>query len=271
MTIYQGMDIGTDKPTLDPSTKVEKDGHYIIKGVRHHMLDRFSPDEEFNVSIFKDMVEYEVSEIHKRGNIPFLIGGSLFYIDAFCYDYSLPLVVPDKKLREQLEQESSEELWEKLVKLDPDAEWTVDPKNRRRVIRALEVCLKTGKPFTTQKKRKKIKDNVLYLVTDGDRKGLYRKINKRVDEMMDMGLLEEVKSLFEKYDHNTAMQATGYRQIIEYLDGKISLDKAVENTKRSHRNFAKRQLTWLKKNQDKALIKNSKEAKQEIEKFLKGF
>ncbi len=270
MTVYTGMDIGTDKPTIDPTTKATEDGYYVIRGVKHHMLDRLTPDEEFNVSIFKNMVEHEVSEIHKRGNVPFLVGGSLFYIDAFCYDYSLPPVAPDEKLRKELEKKSSDELWGQLVELDPDAEWTIDPKNKRKVIRALEVCLKTGKPFSEQKSRKKLKKNILYLVVDCEREDLYKKINKRVNEMMNMGLLEEVKKLFGKYDHSTAMQATGYRQVIEYLEGKISLDKAIENTKRSHRNFAKRQLTWIKKNQDKICIKNYKEAELEIEKFLKG-
>lgn len=268
MTIYSGMDIGTDKPTLDKSCKIDADGHYIIHGIKHHMLDRFSPDEECNVSIFKDLLEHEVAQIHARGNIPFIVGGSLFYIDAFCYDYSLPPIAPDLKLRKKLESESPEELWKQLVELDPDAEWTVDPKNSRRVIRALEICLKTGKPFTGQKDKKTLKKNILYLVTDCEREELYKKINKRVNEMMNMGFLDEVKKLHKKYDHNTAMQATGYRQIIEYLDGKISLEKAIENTKRSHRNFAKRQLTWLKKNQDKVLIKDSEDANKKIESFL---
>lgn len=269
MTVYRGMDIGTDKPTLDPSS-VKVEDYYEILGVPHHMLDIINPDEEFNASIFCNMVKKKVAEIHERGKVPFLVGGSLFYIDSFIYEYSIPPVAPDKRLRKKLEKKSSKELWRKLVEFDPDAEWTVDPKNNRRVIRALEVCLKTGKPFTTQKDKKKLKDNVLYLVTDREREELYKKINKRVNEMMEMGFLDEVKKLFGKYDHNTVMQATGYRQIIEYLDGKISLEKAVENTKRSHRNFAKRQLTWLRKNPDKVLIKNSKEAEEKIEKFLKG-
>lgn len=273
MTIYKGMDIGTDKPTLLIKNKEEriknKDGAYIINGVPHHLLDELNPDEEFNVAIFCERVQQKVDEIRGRGHVPFLVGGSLFYIDAFVYDYSLPPVEPDQKLRSELEEKTADELWEQLVELDPDAEWTVDRKNHRRVIRALEVCLKTGKPFTGQKSKKNLKEDVLYLVRDRDREDLYHQINKRVREMMDMGFLEEVEGLYKKYDHNTAMQASGYKQLIEYLDGEITLEKAVENTKRSHRNFAKRQLTWLKRNQDKILVNKLEEADKAISDFLR--
>lgn len=268
MTIYKGMDIGTDKPTLDESCEKIGD-HYQVRGIVHHLLNRFSPDEECNVSIFRDLVQYEADEIHSRGNIPFLVGGSLFYIDAFVYNYSLPSIGPDKDFRKKLEERTSEELWGELIELDPDAEWTVDKHNRRRVVRALEVCKKTGRPFTAQKSKKKLRDNTLYLVVDKDRKDLYHKINKRVDEMIDEGFVEEVRALYKKYDNNTAMQAAGYKQLVEYLEGKTTLKKAIEKTKKVHRNFAKRQLTWLKKNQDVILIKDAKEAEEKIKEFLK--
>ncbi|MDD3480752.1 MAG: tRNA (adenosine(37)-N6)-dimethylallyltransferase MiaA [Patescibacteria group bacterium] len=267
MTIYRGMDIGTDKPTLDESCEKVGD-HYEIKGVRHHLLDRFDPDQECNVSVFRDLVQYEVDEIHKRGNIPFLVGGSLFYIDAFAYDYSIPKVEPDLKLRKELEARETEDLWTELVALDPDAEWTVDRKNKRRLVRALEVCLKSGKPFSEQKSKKKLKDNILYLAVACDREELYHKINKRVDVMFREGFVDEVRELYEKYDGNTAMQAAGYREIIEYLEGRNSLKKAIENTKRVHRNFAKRQLTWLRRNSDVIWIKNAAEAEKKIKTFL---
>jgi tRNA dimethylallyltransferase len=276
------MDIGTDKPTiliqnsnLPPGVdqpladKTQNpDGSFTINGVAHHLLDELNPDEEFNVSIFCKMVEQKIKEIRSRGHIPFLVGGSLFYIDAYVYDYSLPAVEPDEKLRRKLEKESTEELWRQLIVLDPDAEWTVDRQNRRRLVRALEVCLKTGQPFTGQKSKKEIRKGVLYLAVDRNREELYHLINKRVDEMMEMGFLAEVRELHQRYDHNTAMQASGYKQLIEYLEGKISLEKAVENTKRSHRNFAKRQLTWLKRNQDKILVRDKPEAQKIITKFL---
>ena len=271
MTIYRGMDIGTDKPSPIRNSKFEirnSDGGYTINGVQHHLLDELDPDEEFNVSIFCQKVEQKIAEIRSRGNVPFLVGGSLFYIDAFVYDYSLPPVEPDEDLRSELDKKPLDILWKQLVELDPDAEWTVDKKNRRRVVRALEVCLKTGKPFTGQKTKKNLKEDVLYLVVEREREELYQRINKRVDEMMDMGLLDEVRELYKKYDHNTAMQASGYKQLTEYLDGKSSLEQAVENTKRSHRNFAKRQLTWLKRNPDKILVTDPGSAEKIVSKFL---
>ncbi|MDD3678634.1 MAG: tRNA (adenosine(37)-N6)-dimethylallyltransferase MiaA [Patescibacteria group bacterium] len=273
MTVYRGMDIGTDKPTLNLNSKkrrAENDGSYVINGIKHHLLDELNPDEDFNVAIFCEMVEKKIKEIRSRGNIPFLVGGSLFYIDAFVYDYSLPPVAPDLKLRAELEKKSNDELWKRLVKLDPDSEWTIDKNNKRRLVRALEVTLKTQKPFSLQKSKKNLPKNILYLAVTSDRDLLYEKINKRVDEMMRTGFLDEVRDLYEKYDHSTAMQATGYRQLIEYIEGKINLDLAVEETKKSHRRFAKRQETWLKRNSEKVLIKNSKEAEEKIRTFLGG-
>ena len=271
MTVYKGMDIGTDKPTLKlkkKERKTEDDGSYLINGIKHHLLGVLNPNEDFNVAIFCEMVEKKIKEIRSRGHIPFLVGGSLFYIDAFVYNYSLPPVAPDLKLRSDLEKFSNVELWKKLVKLDPDAEWTVDKNNKRRLVRALEVTLKTGKPFSSQKNKKNLLKNVLYLVVANDRDRLYKKINKRVDEMMREGFLDEVRDLYKNYDHSTAMQATGYRQLIEYIEGKINLDSAVEETKKSHRRFAKRQETWLKRNSEKVLIRNSKEAEEKIRTFL---
>lgn len=272
MTVYRGMDIGTDKPTIlikDKGKKIQdKDGSYEINGVVHHLLDIKDPNQEFNIAIFKENVEKIISDIQGRGKIPFLVGGSLLYIDSYVYDFQMPGVDPDSALREKLEEKTNEELFDELVLRDCDAEWTVDRHNRRRLIRALEVCIKSGEPFTSQKSKKPIPSNVLYLSVDGDRDALYQKINKRVDEMMDEGFLSEVKDLYEKYDHTTAMQATGYRQLIQYLEGEVSLTEAIEQTKKSHRNFAKRQLTWLRGNQDVIWVKSEKEADVSITEFL---
>lgn len=268
MTVYRGMDIGTDKPTLLEKKITKKNGEYLINGVWHHLLDIINPDEDFSVAAFKVLAEKKINEIHSRGKTPFLVGGSLLYIDSFAYDFQMPSVSPNLKLREKLEKESEEVLFKKLVELDPDSEWTVDPKNKRRVIRALEVCLESGKPFTAQKNNKGIRKNLLYLVVDSEKEELNKKINKRVKEMMDLGFLEEVRSLYKKYPNAVAMQATGYRQLVSYIEGKISLEKAVEETMRSHRRFAKKQLTWLKRNQDKVLVKDAKDAQKEIKKFL---
>lgn len=299
-----------------------------IRGIPHHMLDILNPDEEFNVAIFKDLAEKIIGEIHSRDNIPFLVGGSTMYIDALVYNYNIPRAKPNNELRKKLEAQSNEKLFGQLIELDPDAEWTVDKNNKRRLIRALEVCIQTGEPFTKQKTKRDLPKNVLYLALNEDyqaktaeisappvipasppvipaspfvipasppvipaeagiqpsnadsgqgrmtqgagRKKLYDKINKRVDEMMAEGFLDEVKKLHKKYDLDTALQATGYKQLVEYLEDNLTLEEAVEKTKQSHRNYAKRQLTWLRRNQDVVWIKNSKEAEKKIEDFLKN-
>lgn len=266
-TIYQGMDIGTDKPSLDPSTKIE-DGHYVIRGIKYHLLDRLAPDEEFNAALFRDIAGYEVEKIRERGKIPMFVGGSLLYIDAFVYGYVFPAVEPDKKLRSELEKQSKEELFAQLVSLDPSAGLAVDKNNKRRLIRALEVTIKSGKSFSGQQQKKKLPKNVLYLAINREREQLYSQINQRVDEMFRMGFVAEVRKLLKKYDHNTTMQAAGYRQVINYLEGKIDKAQAIAKTKQAHRNYAKRQLTWLKKNPDVVWVNDESQARQKIAEFL---
>jgi tRNA dimethylallyltransferase len=272
MTVHTGMDIGTDKPTLErnpaESGRKESDGSYLIRGIRHHLLDVVMPDEEFNVSIFQKKVTDIIREVHSRGNVPLLVGGSVMYIDALVFNYELPPVAPDPELRDKLETLETPELFEKLCKLDPDCEWTVDRHNRRRIIRALEVWLKTERPFSEQKSKTPLPENILYLAVDRDRDDLYTRIDTRVDQMFRDGFIEEVKELKQKFDTNTAMQAAGYKQIGEFLDGKTTMEDAASRTKQAHRNYAKRQLTWLKKNPDVIWITSSAEAEAEINKFL---
>lgn len=267
MTVYKGMNIGTDKPYLGQKTK-EKDGLYEIDEVNHHLIDVKNPDEEMNVAIFKELAQKAINQIQERGGVPMLVGGSTMYIDALVYDYRMPEVAPDEELRKKLEKKSSQALFRQLVKLDPDCEWTIDKNNKRRVIRALEVVIKTGKPFCASRGRSVLPKNVLYLAVKRDRALLYERINKRVDEMMQAGFLDEVRTLYKKYDHNTAMQAAGYKQLSEYLEGKMDLLDAVEKTKQVHRNFAKRQMTWLNKNKDVVWIENVQQAEELIERFL---
>jgi tRNA dimethylallyltransferase len=268
MTVYRGMDIGTDKPTMDKTTNKEGE-HYVIRGISHHMLNLYSPDEEFNVSIFKKLAEEKIKEIRERGKIPMLVGGSAMYIDSVAYNYTIPAVGPDITLRNELEKKSCAELYSELVSLDPDCEWTIDAHNKRRIIRALEIVKKTGQSPCSQKSREKLPDNVLYLSVSRPREDLYLDINRRVDEMMKRGFLSEAKKLFKKYDHNTAMQAAGYKQLVAYLDGELTFEEAVEKTKQAHRNFAKKQLTWLKRNPDITWVDDEKEAILAIQKFLR--
>lgn len=265
MTVYKGMDIGTDKPGTRNKTQ---ETSYKIEGISHHMIDILNPDEEFNVAIFKNLAGQKMKEIHKRGNSPFLVGGSTMYIDALVYNYNIPHAKPNKDLRRELEKKSDEELFAQLIKLDPDAQVVVDKNNKRRVIRALEVSIQTGEPFTVQRKKQDLPENILYLAINRDREELYERINKRVDVMMTEGFLDEVKRLHKKYDLGTAMQATGYKQLVEYLGGNLTLEEAIEKTKQSHRNYAKRQLTWLNRNKDVVWIDNKEEAQRRMKDFL---
>jgi len=257
MTVYRGMDIGTDKPNVAN-----------MNGIPHHLLDIVNPDEEFNAAIFCDKVKEIVNDIHSRGKVPMLIGGSVMYLDAYIYDYQMPNVAPDNALREHLDGKTSEELFKQLCECDPDCEWTVDRHNKRRIIRAIEVCQATGKPLSSQKSKKPLPENVLYLAVDRDREELYSQIDKRVDIMFLQGFVDEVRALHNLYDHNTAMQAAGYRQIIQLLDGEIDLETAIAKTKQVHRNYAKRQLTWLKRNNDIHWVKTARDADNLIAKFL---
>jgi len=257
MTVYRGMDIGTDKPTLIDN-----------QNIPHHLIDIVNPDEEFNVALFVKEVRKLVDEIHSRGNVPFIVGGSLMYIDAFIYNYDMPAVAPNQELRIELEKKDNEALFTQLCELDPDCEWTIDKHNKRRIIRAIEICMATGKSLADQKSKKPLPKNVLYLAVDRNREVLYSQIDKRVDIMFKQGFVEEVRMLREKYDHNTAMQAAGYKQIMQYLDGGIDLETAIAKTKQVHRNFAKRQLTWLRRNEDVKWVEDATEAEGFISKFL---
>ena len=298
MTVYREMNIGTDKPEYDspsprhsrhstlrpePHRSVSKSegGNPVLdsscaqnderffQGVRHHLLDIVNPDEEFNVVIFVEKVKTIVADIYSRGKVPMLVGGSVMYIDAYIYDYQMPSVAPDAELRAKLDSKTEEELFKQLCGCDPDCEWTVDRHNKRRIIRAIEVCHATGKPLAEQKSKKPLPENVLYLAVEKEREELYAQIDTRVDAMFRQGFVDEVRALHTKYDHNTAMQAAGYRQIIQFLDGKIDLETAISKTKQVHRNYAKRQLTWLRRNEDIHWVKNTNEAKDLIDVFLR--
>lgn len=254
MTVYKGMDIGTDKPGKS--------------NIPHYLLDIVSPDEDFNVAIFVQRARGIITEIQNRGKIPLIVGGSVMYIDALVYDYQMPEVAPNQKLRDELEIKTADELFAQLCELDPDCEWTIDRHNKRRLIRAIEICLSTGKSLAEQKNKKQLPENIIYFAVDRDREDLYNRINNRVDQMFAHGFVEEVRVLREKYDDSTALQAAGYRQIIQYLDGEIDLATAISKTKQVHRNYAKRQLTWLHQNEDVNWIENSEEANQKIKGFI---
>lgn len=243
MQIYKFMDIGTAK-----ADEEEK------QGIRHYLIDEVTPDEEFSVARFKELAIKYIDEIIKDGKIPIISGGTGLYIDSLIYNIEFGDTICDWELRESLKREASEMgneyLHNKLKEIDPEAAKKIHMNNVKRVIRAIEVYTYTQKTITSHQedsKKKPSKYNFIVFGLTMDREKLYERINQRVDLMMEKGLVDEVNKLIEMgYDKSTiAMQGIGYKEILSYLRGEITLDEAVYVLKRDTRHYAKRQLTWF--------------------------
>ncbi len=252
--IYRGMDIGTAKPS-----KKE------MAGVPHHLIDIKNPGQNYTAAEYKRDAVKAIKSILKKGKLPILAGGTGLYVKAVVDNLKIPEVKPDPKLRKKLEKEIQSRglnfVFQKLIKLDPEAAYIVDPKNPRRIIRALEIALKTKKPFSSQRKTGKPMFNFIQIGISLPKDRLNERINRRVDSMIKSGLVEEVKTLVKKYGRSQkSFDAIGYREIIDFLNGKISLEEAAELIKKNTRNYAKRQLTWFKKDRRIHWVKNQNEA-----------
>ena len=243
MQIYKGMDVGTAKVT-----KQEMDG------VAHHLIDIVTPFEKFSVCDYKDLCKKTVLDIFSRGKTPLLVGGTGLYIDSFLKDIDYTDTVVDNEYREYLEnialEKGNEYLHSMLCKVDEKSGKTIHPNNVKRVIRALEFYKSSGFPISEHNENSKQKPSPYdckYICFTRDREQLYKRIDARVDIMLENGLVNETKSLLDMglTDDSTAMQAIGYKEIIPYINGLISFEDAVENLKRSSRRYAKRQLTWF--------------------------
>jgi len=267
--IYQEMDIGTDKIIIQKNKKSCLEKTKIYQGVPHHLIDLVKPNQEFSLSLYKKLALQTIKKIIKKGKLPFLVGGTGLYVQAIVDNLQIPAVPPDKALRKKLEKLSSDKLFQRLKKLDPETAKKIDPKNKRRLIRALEVCLKTGKPFSQQQKKGPVLFDVLQIGLRLPKKVLHQRINQRVEEMIKLGLIAEVKKLIKKYPINLpAFSGIGYQEIINYLQGKISLEQAKELIKLHTRQYAKRQMTWFKRDERIHWIRTKKEAEKLISAFL---
>lgn len=250
MQIYEYMDIGSAKVT-----KEEMDG------VTHHMIDEVKPDFPFSVSEFQDRANKYIKEVANKGKNVLVTGGTGLYLNSLIYNMDFAKSNSNSKIREELEKELKDKgidyMHDKLKSLDSEAACRIHKNNTKRVIRALEVCL-DGKKM--QDFSNDLRYNEQYLpiiiVLNRDREILYNRINKRVDIMMESGLIEEVKKLLSMgYDKNLiSMQGIGYKEIIKYLEGEYTLDEAVEIIKRDSRRYAKRQITWFKRYKDSELF-----------------
>lgn len=245
MQIYKSMDVG--------SAKISKEE---MRGVPHHMVDIIEPSEEFSVAEFKERAENTIEEITSKNKLPMLVGGTGFYINSLIYNYSFADTNKDEEYREYLtklaETEGKEYVHNLLKDIDEESYNKLYPNDLKRVIRALEVYRVSGKPMSEFAAEQDILDipyNVYYFVLNMDRQELYCRINSRVDIMMKNNLIDEVIKL-KRMGYNANMQSMkgiGYKEVLYYLNGEISLNEAVEMIKQGSRNYAKRQLTWFRK------------------------
>lgn len=246
--VYKHLDIGSAKVT-------QKE----MQGVPHHLIDVLDPTEEFSVAAFQRLARKVMEEIYARGHVPVIVGGTGFYIQAVLYDIDFAQT-EDDGYRAYLEQlykdEGADALYDLLLKKDPASANSIHKNNVKRVIRALEYEHQTGQQISTHNATEREKTspyNFAYFVLNCDRAKLYERIEQRVDIMMEQGLVDEVKSLVSEYGLSrdmVSMQGLGYKEILQYLDGEISLDEAVYILKRDTRHFAKRQLTWFRRERD---------------------
>ncbi|MCX7795824.1 MAG: tRNA (adenosine(37)-N6)-dimethylallyltransferase MiaA [bacterium] len=241
--IYKYMDIGTAKPTAEERSVIP-----------HHLIDIIYPDEVMSAGEFQRLARECIEDIHKRGRIPFLVGGTGLYIRAVIRDISFPPKVDEEireTIRERVKKEGLYKVYEELQKVDPKTADKINPNDEIRITRALEVYYATGKPISYYRKGINVdypRYDVIYFVLNPPRDLLYRRIEERVDRMIKLGLIEETKYILSLgYSPGLpSLQTLGYREIIKYLQGIYSLESAIEEIKKETRRYAKRQLTWFR-------------------------
>lgn len=245
MQIYKRMDIATAKVTEEEAD-----------GVPHHLIDFVEPWESFSVAEFKELAVSKMHEIFSRGKTPVLAGGTGFYVDTVINNTSF-LDYEKNETREELlkraDEEGLESLWNELFSVDEKSALKIHKNDRKRIVRALELFKTTGKTMSEQRELSHLEESEFSFciigLTANDRQFLYDRINRRVDVMLQNGLLEETKAFFENEHSQTAKQAIGYKELKPFLDGEISLEEATENLKRETRRYAKRQLSWFRRNE----------------------
>ncbi len=253
--VYKGLDIGSAKITEEE-----------MQGIPHHLIDVLSPKDDFNIYIFKEMASNAIKEIVKKGKIPIIVGGTGFYIQSVIYDIDFK-EEDNSEIRNELEkvldEKGSEYLHNMLREIDEESAEKIHPNNTKRVIRAIEYYKLNDRPISEHNVEEKAKDAVYdakYFVLTDDREKLYKKINERVDKMIDSGLVDEVEGLLSlglDSSYNS-MQGIGYKEVVDYLDGKTTLEVAKDNIKKNTRHFAKRQLTWFRREDNVIWVDKSK-------------
>ncbi len=245
MQIYKDMNIGTAKPTPEE-----------MQGIKHYLIGYVSPEERYSVADYKTDAKKAIKEIIQKGKMPIVVGGTGLYLDSLIYEIEYQDIKLDeeyrKKLEAEVEEEGLETLYERAKQIDAKAIEKISPNDKKRILRILEIYHATGKTKTEQEiesRKKEVEYDYKVYALDWDRQTLYDRINKRVDMMIEQGLVEEVKQILTKYDtFPTAMQGLGYKEVVEYLDGKLTKEEMIEKIKMETRRYAKRQLTWFRKN-----------------------
>lgn len=246
--IYKEFDIATAKPSKQE-----------MQGIKHHLIDVVSPEEEFTVANFADKAAEVMRNLFEQGKIPVVAGGTGLYFRILLENYDMPKVAPDKELRKKLHNIEKEQgvqaLYDLLKQQDPVLAENMHPNNTVKIIRALEVCKTLGIPMSQAQKKKDPLYDVIWIglghLNGEDRQFLYNRTDKRVDLMLEQGLEQEAKKLYEKYGKiNSLLKTIGYQEFIDYFEEKISYEQCIEKIKQNTRRYAKRQLTWFRRNED---------------------
>ena len=261
--IYKEMDIGTAKVTKEEA-----------EGIKHYLIDIVSPNERYTVSNFKKDSKNAIKEILNKGKMPIIVGGTGLYVDSLIYEIEYQDMEFDIDYRNELmekaeTEEGLKELYEKAKTIDSKAMEKISLNDKKRIIRVLEIYKATGKTKTELEilsRQKEVEYNYKVFVVNMDREKLYSRIDKRVDIMIENGLVEEVRNIYKKYNEfPTAMQGLGYKEVVEYLQGKINKEEMIEKIKKESRHYAKRQLTWFRKDKNFIWLNSEDEIEKNIE------
>ncbi len=261
MQIYKDMDIGTAKPTKEE-----------MQGIQHYLLDFISPDERYSVAQYKQDAKKAIKEILQKGKKPIIVGGTGLYVDSLIYEIEYNDIELDENYRKELEEiaekQGLEILYKKALDIDPIAMEKISENDKKRIMRVLEIYKATGKTKTQQEiesRQKPIEYDYKVFAINWDREKLYQRINKRVDIMIEQGLIEEVKNILEKYNKfPTAMQGLGYKEVVDYLNGIYTKEEMIEKIKMETRRYAKRQLTWFRKNKQTTWLEGTNEIQNNV-------
>ncbi len=267
MQIYEDMNIGTAKPTTEE-----------MQGIKHYLIGYVSPEKRYSVADYKKDAKNAIKEIIQKGKMPIIVGGTGLYLDSLIYEIEYQDIQLDEiyrnKLEKEVEEKGLEEIYNKAKQIDAKAMEKISPNDKKRILRILEIYHATGKTKTEQEiesRKKEVEYNYQVYALNWDRQKLYDRINKRVDMMISQGLIEEVKQILNKYDtFPTAMQGLGYKEVVEYINGILTKEEMIEKIKQETRRYAKRQLTWFRKNKQTIWLNGEDTIQKNIDIILKN-